>query len=112
MFTGFYSCLWLLNQIKSMLNVSDDSLYSGLLVFLDFVHRLIFCKHTGSGTWLSARFMANFSFFLSSSSLGSTALREPWPPVLFASPGLYPELSFSILQSPSLVGPLERHLTI
>jgi hypothetical protein len=33
----------------------------------------------------------------SSSSLGATALREPWPPVLFASTGLYPELSFSIL---------------
>jgi hypothetical protein len=45
----------------------------------------------------------------SSSSLGATALREPWPPVLFASTGLYPELSFSILPSPSLVGPLERH---
>jgi hypothetical protein len=45
----------------------------------------------------------------SSSSLGATALREPWPPVLFASTNLYPELSFSILQSPSLVGPLERH---
>jgi hypothetical protein len=30
----------------------------------------------------------------------ATALREPWPPVLFASTGLYPELSFSILQSP------------
>ena len=48
----------------------------------------------------------------SSSSLGATALREPWPPVLFASTGLYPELSFSILQFPSLVGPLERHLAI
>jgi hypothetical protein len=35
-----------------------------------------------------------------SSSLGATALREPWPPVVFASTGLYPELSFSILQSP------------
>ena len=46
------------------------------------------------------------------SSLGATALRQPWPPVLFASTGLYPELSFSILQSPSLVGPLERHLAI
>jgi hypothetical protein len=45
---------------------------------------------------------------LSSSPLGATALRDPWPPVLFASTGLYPELSFSILQSPSLVGPLER----
>jgi hypothetical protein len=33
--------------------------------------------------------------------LGATALREPWPPVLFASTGLYPELSFSILQSPT-----------
>jgi hypothetical protein len=43
---------------------------------------------------------------------GATALREPWPPVLFASTGLCPELSFSILQSPSLVGPLERHLAI
>jgi hypothetical protein len=32
----------------------------------------------------------------SSSSLGATALREPWLPVLFASTGLYPELSFSI----------------
>jgi hypothetical protein len=30
--------------------------------------------------------------------------------VLFASTGLYPELSFSILQSPSLAGPLERPL--
>jgi hypothetical protein len=48
----------------------------------------------------------------SSSSFGATALRQPWPPVLFASTGLYPELFFSILQSPSLVGPLERHLTI
>ena len=48
----------------------------------------------------------------SSSSLGTTALHEPWPPVLFASTGLYPELSFSILQSPSLVSPLERHLAI
>jgi hypothetical protein len=48
----------------------------------------------------------------SSSSLGATALHEPWPPVLFASTGLYPELSFSILQSPSLVGPLERDLAI
>jgi hypothetical protein len=38
----------------------------------------------------------------SSSSLGDTALREPWPPVLFASTGLYPELSSSILQSPYL----------
>jgi hypothetical protein len=47
-----------------------------------------------------------------SSSLVSTALREPWPPVLFASTGLYPALSFSILQSPSLVGPPERHLAI
>jgi hypothetical protein len=47
-----------------------------------------------------------------SSSLDATALREPWPPVLFASTGLYPELSFSILQSPSLVGPFERHLAI
>jgi hypothetical protein len=37
-----------------------------------------------------------FDFF-SSSPLGATALREPWPPVLFASTGLYPELSFSIL---------------
>jgi hypothetical protein len=42
----------------------------------------------------------------------TTALREPWPPVLFASTGLSPELSFSILQSSSLVGPLERHLAI
>jgi hypothetical protein len=42
------------------------------------------------------------------SSLGATALRESWLPVLFASTGLYPELSFSILQSPSLVGSLER----
>ena len=47
-----------------------------------------------------------------SSSLGATTLREPWPPVLFAPTGLYPELSFSILQIPSLVGPLERHLAI
>jgi hypothetical protein len=31
----------------------------------------------------------------SSSSLGATALREPWPPVLFASTGPYPELFFS-----------------
>jgi hypothetical protein len=57
-----------------------------------------------------------FSYASSSSSssslLGATALREPWPPVLFVSIGLYPELSFSILQSPSLVGPLERHLAI
>jgi hypothetical protein len=45
-------------------------------------------------------------------SLGATALREHWPPVLFASTGLYPELSFSILQSPSVVGPLKRHLVI
>jgi hypothetical protein len=29
----------------------------------------------------------------SSSSRGATALREPWPPVLFASTGLYPEPS-------------------
>jgi hypothetical protein len=49
---------------------------------------------------------------LSSSSLGATALREPWPPVLFASTGPYPELFFSILQSASLVGLLERHLAI
>jgi hypothetical protein len=42
--------------------------------------------------------------------LRCTALHEPWPPVLFASTSLYPRLSFSILQSPSLVGPLE-HLT-
>jgi hypothetical protein len=34
-----------------------------------------------------------------------------WTPVLFTFTGLYPELSFSILPSPSLVGPLERHLT-
>ena len=34
------------------------------------------------------------------------------PPVLFASTGLCPELYFFILQSPSLVGPLERHLAI
>ena len=53
-----------------------------------------------------------FSNAVPSSSLGATALREPWPPVLFASTALYPELSFSILQSPSLVGPLERHLAI
>jgi hypothetical protein len=46
----------------------------------------------------------------SSPPLGATALREPWPPLLFASPGLYPELSFSILQSLSLVSPLEHHL--
>jgi hypothetical protein len=32
--------------------------------------------------------------------------------VLFASTGLYPELSFSIFQSPSLVGPLERKIKI
>jgi hypothetical protein len=44
-------------------------------------------------------------------SLGATALREPWLPVLFTSTGPYPELSFSILQSPSLVGPLDHHLT-
>jgi hypothetical protein len=50
--------------------------------------------------------------FQSSSSLGAIALHVPWPPVLFASTGLYPELSFSILQSPSPVGPLERSLTI
>jgi hypothetical protein len=36
----------------------------------------------------------------SSPSLGAAALREPWPPVLFASTGLYPELFFSIFQSP------------
>jgi hypothetical protein len=48
----------------------------------------------------------------SSSSLGATALHEPWSPVLLASTGLYPKLSFSILQSPSLVGPLEGHLAI
>jgi hypothetical protein len=52
------------------------------------------------------------NFISSSSSLGVTALREPWPPVLFASTGLYPELSFSILQSPFLVSPLEHHLAI
>jgi hypothetical protein len=46
----------------------------------------------------------------SSSPLGATALRERWLPVLVASTGLYPRLSFSILQSPSLVSPLERHL--
>jgi hypothetical protein len=46
----------------------------------------------------------------SSSSLGTTALRQSWPPVLLASTGLYPEISFSTLQSPPLVGPLERHL--
>jgi hypothetical protein len=50
--------------------------------------------------------------YISSSSLGATALRRSWLPVLFASTSLYPELSFSILQSPSLVGPLERHLAI
>jgi hypothetical protein len=33
---------------------------------------------------------------MSSSSLGATALHEPWPPVLFASTGLYPELFFCI----------------
>jgi hypothetical protein len=48
----------------------------------------------------------------SSPPLGSTARREPWPPMLFASTGLYPEISFSILQSPSLADPLERHLAI
>jgi hypothetical protein len=32
----------------------------------------------------------------SSSSLGATALREPWPPVLLASTGLYPDFSFSM----------------
>jgi hypothetical protein len=44
------------------------------------------------------------------SSLGATALREPWLPVQFASTGPCPELFFSVLPSPSLVGPLERHL--
>jgi hypothetical protein len=56
--------------------------------------------------------LSSLSSSSSSSSHGATALREPWPHVLFASTGLYPELSFSILQSPSLVGPLERHLAI
>jgi hypothetical protein len=49
---------------------------------------------------------------ITSSSFGATALREHWPPMLFVSTGPYPELSFSILQSPSLVRPLERHLAI
>ena len=40
---------------------------------------------------------------------GSTALREPWPPMLFASISLYLGLSFSILQSPS---PLVQPLTL
>jgi hypothetical protein len=30
----------------------------------------------------------------SSSSLGATTLRGPWPPVLFTSTGLYPELNY------------------
>ena len=70
----------------------------GILKFL--VHRSLFQR------WKQSSWAKN------SSSLGATALREPWPPVLFASTGPYPELSFSILQSPSLVGPLERHLAI
>jgi hypothetical protein len=63
---------------------------------------------------ISAEGMSSSSSSSSSSSppLGATALREPWPPVLFASTGPYPELSFSILQSPYLVVPLERHLAI
>jgi hypothetical protein len=42
---------------------------------------------------------------------GSTALREPWPPVLFASTSLYLGLCFSILQSPSPVSPDTVSLT-
>jgi hypothetical protein len=42
--------------------------------------------------------------------LGSTALHEPWPPVLFVSTRLYPGLFLSILQSPSLVDLLEHNL--
>ena len=67
--------------------------------------------HQSSYRWtLHSLLCYSSSSSSSSSSLGATALREPWPPVLFASTGLYPELSFSILQSSSLVGPLERHL--
>ena len=39
---------------------------------------------------------------------GSAALREPWPPVQFASTSLYLGLSLSILLSPSPVSPLEH----
>jgi hypothetical protein len=48
--------------------------------------------------------MKNFTVYccatkiLSPPPLGATALREPWPPVLFASTGPYPELFFSIVQ--------------
>jgi hypothetical protein len=67
-------------------------------------------KHAGGA--LQHKNICGYMCSSSSSSLGTTALREPWPPLLFASTGLYPELFFSILQSPSVVGPLERHLAI
>ena len=45
-------------------------------------------------------------------SPGSTALHEPWPPVLFASKSLCLSLSFCILQSPSPVSRLEHRSTV
>ena len=63
---------------------------------------LLYYKNTSIRKPFYSTFPAPYQFthaHSSSSSLGATALREPWPPVLFASTGLYPELFFSILQS-------------
>jgi hypothetical protein len=60
-----------------------------------FLSPSLFCLFTDTLTQL----LSHFNSFIHpslSSPLGSTALREPWPLVLFASTGLYPELSFSI----------------
>jgi hypothetical protein len=71
-----------------------------LRVFENRVLRRIFGSKTDvvtrEGRRLHSEELYTLSSSSSSSSLGATALSEPWPSVLFASTGLYPELFFFI----------------
>jgi hypothetical protein len=49
--------------------------------------------------------------FFSSSSLGATALREPWPPVLFAFTGPYPGLFSDFLLEIINIKEKKRNIT-
>jgi hypothetical protein len=102
-------------QLMCHLSLSTLDLLYHIKLILCVTGEYMNIKHI-NGEWngmeINHSSFARCAVHLVTSSLGATALREPWPPVLFASTGLYPELSFSILQSPSLIGPLERHLAI
>ena len=104
-------------QVKTLATASPKQVYLKLrqrVLYGGFEYeiRSIILHSTSTRRYVIRLVYSSSSSSSSPPLLGATALRQPWPPMLFASTGLYPELSFSILQFPSLVGPLERHLAI